>query len=456
MSIFIRVFEAANTSHRKMELSLSIILLVGVGLRIWLFRSPVMSHWLSERPELVTPLTSWKRVTEGLALRRGGMSPYDGDVYHETPLFLRMVDFADGLLGRHNMWVFLLVVDLVTALVLHRVAVEMRQHLLQYQADEQERYHSSSSKLKLTEELLAHSPLYVIAAYVLNPLTIATCAAMSTTVFHNLILSLALLFIIKGNRLLMCMFTALAAYETMYPIMLIVPAALLLADREVRDTKLPSFMVVFSVTQTLICVSSALTLLLFVSNYAENSWEFIRSTYGFLLTVSDLAPNVGIFWYFFTEVFDHFRTFFVFVFQIHAFIYLPPLTIRLRKHPLFLAYSLLALSAIFRSYPSLGDSAFCFSLLPMWRHLSIYTRNVFLSTTMFCVGIVMAPVQWYLWIYAGSANANFYFAITLVISAAEVLFVTDLLYAFVRREYDLFHGCDLKTADGKPLMIILD
>jgi len=109
-----------------------------------------------------------------------------------------------------------------------------------------------------------------------------------------------------------------------------------------------------------------------------------------------------------------------------------------------------------RSYPSLGDAAFYLSLLPVWRHLAAYTRNVFLSTIMFCVGIVMAPVLWHLWIYAGSANANFYFAITLVISTAQVLFITDLLFAYVRRDYDLIHGTDRKTADGKPLPVILD
>jgi len=123
-----------------MAFSLPVILLVGAGLRIWLFRSPGLAHWLSERPELVTPLTSWKRVTEGLALRRAGMSPYDGDVYHETPLMLRVVEFADDLLGQTNMWVLLLVIDLMTALVLSYVAVEIRQYLLERQAAEEERY----------------------------------------------------------------------------------------------------------------------------------------------------------------------------------------------------------------------------------------------------------------------------------------------------------------------------
>ena len=175
----------------------------------------------------------------------------------------------------------------------------------------------------------------------------------------------------------MCLFIALAAYETVYPIMLIVPAALLLADREVRDAGMPSYMTAVSIMQTAVCFGSALTLLLFVSSYMENSWEFLRSTYGFLLTVSDLAPNVGIFWYFFTEVFDHFRTFFVFVFQMHAFIYVAPMTIRLREHPLFLAYSLLALSAVFRLVSCIIHMSVCMLYRPVFicHRLIIYQNT---------------------------------------------------------------------------------
>jgi len=49
------------------------------------------------------------------------------------------------------------------------------------------------------EELLSLCPQHVAAAYALNPLTIATCVAMSTAVFHNFILSLVLLFILRGK-----------------------------------------------------------------------------------------------------------------------------------------------------------------------------------------------------------------------------------------------------------------
>ena len=69
--------------------------------------------------------------------------------------------------------------------------------------------------------------------------------------------------------------------------------------------------------------------------------------------------------------------------------------------------------------------------------LSLYVRRGWLeSVTMNCdlldvrhslviicmmlVAILMAPITWYLWIYTGSANANFYFAMTMVFNVAQV------------------------------------
>lgn len=90
----------------------------------------------------------------------------------------------------------------------------------------------------------------------------------------------------------------------------------------------------------------------------------------FRLTVPDLRPNIGLFWYFFTEMFEHFRMLFICAFQINcAFLYLVPLTLRLHDEPMLLATSLTALMAIFKSYPSLGDVGFYLALLPMWKHL---------------------------------------------------------------------------------------
>lgn len=82
----------------------------------------------------------------------------------------------------------------------------------------------------------------------------------------------------------------------------------------------------------------------------------------------DLQPNIGLFWYFFTEMFEHFRTMFLITFQLNATVlYLVPLSIKLRKEPLLLATVLVSLTAVFRAYPSLGDVGFYLALLPLWR-----------------------------------------------------------------------------------------
>ena len=79
---------------------------------------------------------------------------------------------------------------------------------------------------------------------------------------------------------------------------------------------------------------------------------------------------------------------------------------------------------------------------------------------MFLITSVLCPVFWYLWIHAGSANANFFFATTLAYSLAQVqlsiasqhydvstgvplvqvFLVSDVMYSFLVHKYDLCHG----------------
>lgn len=46
--------------------------------------------------------------------------------------------------------------------------------------------------------------------------------------------------------------------------------------------------------------------------------------------VPDYTPNLGVFWYFFAEMFEHFRSFFLVVFQMNIFLYAVPLAIRFK------------------------------------------------------------------------------------------------------------------------------
>ena len=47
-------------------------------------------------------------------------------------------------------------------------------------------------------------------------------------------------------------------------------------------------------------------------------------------------------------------------------------------------------------------------------------RYRFLAGLMFLVAVVVGPIFWHMWIYAGNANANFFFASTVVNSLAQV------------------------------------
>ena len=87
------------------------------------------------------------------------------------------------------------------------------------------------------------------------------------------------------------------------------------------------------------------------------------------LKVPDLTPNIGLFWYFFTEMFDHFHLFFTCVFQLNPFVYVLPLAMRFRDNVPLLSFTLVAIAAIFKSYPSIGDVGFYLALLPLWNHL---------------------------------------------------------------------------------------
>ena len=72
----------------------------------------------------------------------------------------------------------------------------------------------------------------------------------------------------------------------------------------------------------------------------ERSFEWIDEVLGFELMVRDLLPNVGLFWYLFTEMFAEFETFYVLVLQLFVFIFVAPFTIRLWRHPMLLFWYL--------------------------------------------------------------------------------------------------------------------
>ncbi len=210
-------------------------------------------------------------------------------------------------------------------------------------------------------------------SYLFNPFAIATCLGRPTSVFTNCAILYAVSKGASGKPLSSMLALGLASYLALYPALLFPPLLTLCYDQVARGAKTPPPFSTFLATYISV-FSAGIGWLLYVSNILiGGSWSFIFSTYGVQLLLPDLTPNVGLWWYFFIEMFDPFREFFIGVFWLHLASYVAGLSLRIRRQPLFVITTLLGIFAIFKPYPSVSDTSLYFALLPLYRH--IYPRE---------------------------------------------------------------------------------
>ncbi|KAI8719450.1 hypothetical protein NCS52_00725700 [Fusarium sp. LHS14.1] len=393
-------------------------------LRLALFLAfPGLPDLLTSRVEISTPVTSFKRLQEGLFLYTNNVSPYDGGVFHQAPLLLPLF----SLLPDVKVWpifthLLYIAVDLLSADALYKIANSGE---------------AASSKL-FTSPRRANKFVgaAVAAAFLFNPYTIATCIGRSTGVFTNCAILYAIARAIKGSPFNAMIALSFASYLSMYPILLLPPLVLLAFDRQPEKRRIAS-LAKFAATNVLIVVGCVISLLGMSFVLAGNSWDFLARTYGIQLTLSDLTPNVGLWWYFFIEMFDSFRAFFLGVFWLHLASYPAALSIRLRPQPLAVLAILLGTFSIFKPYPSLADASLFLSVVPLFRHVFPLMRYAFVTTSTLLYATFLGPAFYHLWIYYGSGNANFFYAITLVWSLGQSLLVTDLTFAVLRDEWEI-------------------
>ncbi|CAG4965027.1 unnamed protein product [Colias eurytheme] len=415
--------------------------------RYWLIHT---DYWqtIANRVEIATPLNSWKRLIEGVYLYDHGINPYEGDSFHESPIMLIFFHFLLKY-APYVLPVVFTLIDMLTAYFLFKTSKAFVQILQNNQEKAKKTIAEDSKTLLLDETQLNEVPEYVLSVYLFNPYSVLNCVGMTTTVIQNLLVAVSLWGAASGHRLLACSFIALATHQALYPITLIVPISILLADVSKGCNKC-------SYIRTLLVFVVCWGFLIFISAFImDGSYSYVYNTYGFILNVPDLKPNIGLFWYFFTEMFEHFRLLFVCAFQINALIlYVVPLTLRFKKEPVLLATVLIALSTIFRSYPCIGDVGFYLALLPMWKHLFTFMQQKFIAGCAFIITSALGPTVWHLWIYSGSANANFFFGVTLSFATAQIFLITDLMFAYLKREFTLKHGSS-RQVDGKPAKLVL-
>ncbi|KAL2858868.1 GPI transamidase subunit PIG-U [Aspergillus pseudodeflectus] len=384
---------------------------------------PSLPDLLTGRVEVSTPVTSFKRLQEGLFLYNRNVSPYDGGVFHQAPLLLPIF----SLLPNAQEYplptaLFYSLVDLLNAKALVTISDSA-------QAVSGRLYSSIRKDIKWDGSVVA-------AWFLFNPFTIATCLGRSTGVFTSTGILYALSAAVQGQPLNSMLALGLASYFSIYPALLFIPLVLLCYDRQAERTGTTPSTALFVIKHLAVFLSTIVGLLgislLIIGDFST----LLSATYGFQLLVPDLTPNIGLWWYFFIEIFDSFRDFFLGVFWLHLTAYAGSLTVRLRRQPLFVVTSLLGIFAVFKPYPSISDASLYFSLLPLYRHYFPLMRYTFFSVSALLYASLLGPAFYHLWIYAGSGNANFFYAITLVWSLGLSLIIADTIFAALRDEWE--------------------
>lgn len=64
-------------------------------------------------------------------------------------------------------------------------------------------------------------------------------------------------------------------------------------------------------------------------------------------------------------------------------------------------------------------------------------RYTFFTVSVLAYATLLAPAFYHLWMYAGSGNANFFYAITLVWSLGQALILADSIFAVLRDEWEV-------------------
>ncbi|SCU83636.1 LADA_0C12640g1_1 [Lachancea dasiensis] len=354
---------------------------------------PLLQQQLDKSVEFSTPVTSYRSLQEGVFLLRNDFPLYSGGVVHHPPLLVAFMSSFNST-------------NLISLLYACADA------LIAYQL-------ISMAKCFRNSPLPAWVPG---AVYVINPLVLLSSVSKSSVVFSNLAISTALLSALQGNCTLASVSIAIAAYLALYPLLLLMPMLAILQKDKLK---------------TVVVTAATLAMLLF-SSYKVNdeSWNYLFSTYGVIITFSKIIPNLGLWWYFFVELFEMFIPFFKAVFNLFVISCILPFSLRFYKQPFYAFILCLSWITLTKSYPTLGDGGFLLSFVPFFKPLFGYFRYSVISTLLFIHVSVLSPIFYHLWVDLGSGNSNFFYAISLVYALGLATVLVDLVWAMLRIEYD--------------------
>ncbi|KAG2148725.1 PIG-U-domain-containing protein [Suillus bovinus] len=377
--------------------------------------------------QLSSPLTSYLRLQEGLWLLDNDIDPYIGGSFHHSPLLLSL--FSTIVPPLPIIWA---VSDAIGAWALLHIW-RARQGLPSQEVARSnvENLITSVYDLSAYFEYAPNAP----HSYLLNPYLLLPSLALSTSTFENTLTLLALMFASQGKVSYALLAIAFAVHLTPSSILLLLPILMVLVSSPVSRLasprpfhgnlkRIPFLFGEFTI-YWLVLVGAACII-------TGGSWNWVRASWGASLTLPDLTPNPGLWWYFFTEMFDHFRPFFLMVFSVHLVIYILPICIKFQHDPLYAAFLLVGVLGTFKAYLTLADPGLFLSMIAIFPEVHGYLRHPIVTTLLHLHAALLLPLQHVLWVSEGRGNANFYYAASLVMGMAGGAGLVDACWAGMR------------------------
>lgn len=231
-------------------------------------------------------------------MKRLNIQPYNGDTFHESPLFFKFYQLLLNHLNEFYIAVLFIIIDVATAFILSKVAITqlikmenseqtlMEQHRKTIQETRKEKEEKILNNLIIKSELAVESAEWIISIYLLSPYSILPCVAQSTSVINNFLISLILHQANNGHRYLSLSLLALSSLNTFYTLILL-PSVILILEKEFnnksarinKSESLNKNSILYSVFIFISFLISLLILCLWIEN---GSPRFFYSTYFFM------------------------------------------------------------------------------------------------------------------------------------------------------------------------------
>eukprot|EP01084_Bolivina_argentea_P206668 352783_1 len=113
------------------------VLFIGILIRMMCFNifetNPSLHLFISERVEISTPKSSWKSFSEGIFLRKHNLSPYSNDVFHSSPMLLKLFEIATDLSSIKQLpitEIIFVLFDMITMINLYYISYSSQQHYI--------------------------------------------------------------------------------------------------------------------------------------------------------------------------------------------------------------------------------------------------------------------------------------------------------------------------------------